>query len=190
MDQEVISETIIKSKLYQRIIWRKKGRRKERKKIRMGLLALLQSVCEHSDGNGMQIWWWAVRKAAGPSRPPSVGILRPWAGLVVRAGQGLRGPGLCFFSTGKTSSEENKRFSLDDFLSHSMDLHSVLWREKEPQATNKKISSSIFKFYDMNSSKKFSPVLLRYNWYTALCKFQVYNIVIWLQHIVKWLPQV
>ena len=30
--------------------------------------------------------------------------------------------------------------------------------------------------------------LLSYNWHTALCKFKVYSIMIWLAYITKWSP--
>ena len=33
------------------------------------------------------------------------------------------------------------------------------------------------------------PVLLRYNWHTALYKFKVYSLMIWLTYIMEWLPQ-
>lgn len=36
---------------------------------------------------------------------------------------------------------------------------------------------------------RFLPVLLRYNWYTVLCEFNVYSIMIWLRYIIKWLPK-
>ena len=32
----------------------------------------------------------------------------------------------------------------------------------------------------------FPPVLLRYNWHTALYKFKVYSTMIWLTNIMKW----
>ena len=35
----------------------------------------------------------------------------------------------------------------------------------------------------------FLPVLLSYNWHTALYKFKAYGIIIWLKNIVKWLLQ-
>lgn len=35
----------------------------------------------------------------------------------------------------------------------------------------------------------FLPVLLRYNWHSALYKFKVYSTVVWLKFIMKWLPQ-
>ena len=35
----------------------------------------------------------------------------------------------------------------------------------------------------------FLPALLRYNWHTALCKFKVHSIMIWLTHIMRWLSQ-
>ena len=35
----------------------------------------------------------------------------------------------------------------------------------------------------------FLPVLLRYNWHTALSNFKVYSIMIWLTCIVKWSSQ-
>ena len=35
----------------------------------------------------------------------------------------------------------------------------------------------------------FLPALLRYNWHTALCKFKVHSIMIWLPYIMRWLTQ-
>ena len=32
----------------------------------------------------------------------------------------------------------------------------------------------------------FLPVLLRYNWHTALYKLKVYSVMIWLTYVVKW----
>lgn len=32
-------------------------------------------------------------------------------------------------------------------------------------------------------------LLLKYNWHTTLCKFKVYNIMIWLTYIMEWFPQ-
>ena len=36
-------------------------------------------------------------------------------------------------------------------------------------------------------SEFFLPILLRCNWYTALYKFKVYSIIIWVTYIMKWL---
>ena len=38
------------------------------------------------------------------------------------------------------------------------------------------------------SSFFFLPVLWRYNWHTALCKFKMYSTMIWITYIMKWLP--
>ena len=35
----------------------------------------------------------------------------------------------------------------------------------------------------------FLPVLLRYNWITALYKIRAYNIMSWFSYMMKWLPQ-
>ena len=41
-------------------------------------------------------------------------------------------------------------------------------------------------FYFIHDVSFLRPVLLRYNWHPALCKFKVYNKMIWCTCIMKW----
>ena len=48
------------------------------------------------------------------------------------------------------------------------------------------MGTSFFIFFNLKN-KCFLPVLLRYNLHTALYKFKVCSIMIWLTHTMKWL---